>query len=175
MPVIESISNAVSHWRCFSLVRPAWATTRWRKTTTRSAVGSVSRRQGYFIFLCSWVFKRGLFSTFITKGYAGYTCKHYPISERKMPNQRYVLRFDKSRCVWNLIRVEDTPLPEPPDPLLPVIDQVIGRDGWNGTATELLGRVQQIASDIQLMAIPRDSVSAPAAVICVPPEERSPA
>ena len=121
------------------------------------------------------MFKRGLFSTFITKGYAGYTCKHYPISERKMPNQRYVLRFDKSRCVWNLIRVEDTPLPEPPDPLLPVIDQVIGRDGWNGTPTELLGRVQQIASDIQLMAMPRDSASAPAAVICVPPEERSPA
>mgnify|MGYP004704099839 FL=1 len=41
---------------------------------------------------------------------------------RDVPNQRYVLRFDKSRCVWDLIRMEHTPLPEPPDPLLPVID-----------------------------------------------------
>ena len=27
-------------------VRPAWATTRLRKTTTRSVVGSVNRKQG---------------------------------------------------------------------------------------------------------------------------------
>ena len=47
---------------------------------------------------------------------------------RDVPNQRYVLRFDKSQCVWDLIRMEHTPLPEPPDPLLPVIDQIIGKD-----------------------------------------------
>jgi hypothetical protein len=36
------------HLRAFvvTLVRPAWATTRWWKTTTPSAVESVSRRQG---------------------------------------------------------------------------------------------------------------------------------
>ena len=70
---------------------------------------------------------------------------------RDVPNQRYVLRFDKSRCVWDLIRMEHTPLPEPPDPLLPVIDQIIGKDDWRGTATELLCCVQQIAPDTELM------------------------
>ena len=70
---------------------------------------------------------------------------------RDVPNQRYVLRFDKSRCVWDLIRMEHTPLPEPPDPLLPVIDQIIGKDGWRGTATELLCCVQQIAPDTELL------------------------
>lgn len=30
----------------FQVVRPTWATTGWCKTTTRSAVGSVNRRQG---------------------------------------------------------------------------------------------------------------------------------
>ena len=57
---------------------------------------------------------------------------------RDVPNQRYVLRFDKSRCVWDLIRMEHTPLPEPPDPLLPVIDQIIGKDGWRGNCNGAL-------------------------------------
>ena len=51
------------------------------------------------------------------------------------------------RCFENMY----TPLPEPPDPLLPVIDQIIGKDGWRGTATELLYCVQQIAPDAELV------------------------
>ena len=47
--------------------------------------------------------------------------------------------------------MEHTPLPEPPDPLLPVIDQIIGKDGWRGTATELLYCVQPIAPDAELV------------------------
>ena len=50
-----------------------------------------------------------------------------------------ILDFDPQRCLWTVVSRE-AEIAEPPEPLLDLIDQVIG-GGWQGTATELLERL----------------------------------
>ncbi len=42
---------------------------------------------------------------------------------RDLPSQRYVLRFDTAACLWNLLRCENEPFQEKPDPLLDIVDR----------------------------------------------------
>lgn len=62
---------------------------------------------------------------------------------RDLPSQRYVLQFDTAACLWKLIRCENEPFQEKPDPLLDIVDQIISTS-WCGTATEFLELVRQI-------------------------------
>ena len=56
---------------------------------------------------------------------------------RDLPAQQYGLKFDREVCQWKLLRVGKPVMPNPPEPLLDLIDEVI-QDDWSGTATELL-------------------------------------
>ena len=68
---------------------------------------------------------------------------------RDLPMQHYELRFDRETCLWELIRACKSAAELVPEPLLDVIDAVV-EDQWQGTASELLKAVQQIAPDIAL-------------------------
>ena len=52
---------------------------------------------------------------------------------KDLPGQRMILDFDPQRCLWTVVSRE-AEIAEPPEPLLDLIDQVIG-GGWQGTAT----------------------------------------
>lgn len=68
---------------------------------------------------------------------------------RDLPSQRYVLRFDTAACLWNLLRCENEPFQEKPDPLLDIVDRIIGTS-WRGSATEFLELIRQIDPETKL-------------------------
>ena len=68
-------------------------------------------------------------------------------SGRDMPSQRYVLFFNRERCIWELVRKEQDTLQEAPEPLLEVIAQIVGEGRWEGTATELLEQIRMLDPD----------------------------
>ena len=61
-----------------------------------------------------------------------------------------LLEFDRQTCLWAVVSREDEEA-EPPEPLLDLIDQAIGR-GWRGTATELLEKLHQIDPELPYRA-----------------------
>lgn len=69
---------------------------------------------------------------------------------RDLPKQRYILRFDSAACLWNLIRCEKDPFQERQDPLLDMVDQIIGAS-WFGTASEFLELIRQIDPETPFM------------------------
>lgn len=69
---------------------------------------------------------------------------------RDLPGQRMILDFDPQRCLWTVVSRE-AEIAEPPEPLLDLIDQVIG-GGWQGTATELLERLRRLDPELPYRA-----------------------
>ena len=69
---------------------------------------------------------------------------------RDLPGQRMILDFDPQRCLWTVVSRE-AGIAEPPEPLLDLIDQVIG-GGWQGTATELLERLRRLDPELPYRA-----------------------
>ena len=70
-------------------------------------------------------------------------------SVRDMPGQRYVLSFNRERCIWELVRKELDTIQEPPEPVLEVIAQIVGDGCWAGTATELMRLVKEIEPTLE--------------------------
>lgn len=66
-----------------------------------------------------------------------------------MPGQRYVLSFNRERCIWELVRKELDTIQEPPEPVLEVIAQIVGDGCWAGTATELMRLVKEIEPTLE--------------------------
>lgn len=62
---------------------------------------------------------------------------------RDLPAQQYTMKFDSKSCQWRLLQVGKPALPNPPEPLLDLIDQVIQQD-WSGTATGLLAMLCEV-------------------------------
>lgn len=56
------------------------------------------------------------------------------------------LRFDVSRCVWELEKMETELWKEPTDPLLEAVSKVVNSEQpiWEGTATELVALLEGI-------------------------------
>ena len=69
---------------------------------------------------------------------------------KDLPGQRMILDFDPQRCLWTVVSRE-AEIAEPPEPLLDLIDQVIG-GGWQGTATELLERLRRLDPELPYRA-----------------------
>ena len=69
---------------------------------------------------------------------------------KDLPGQRMILDFDPQRCLWTVVSRE-AGIAEPPEPLLDLIDQVIG-GGWQGTATELLERLRRLDPELPYRA-----------------------
>lgn len=67
---------------------------------------------------------------------------------RDLPPQRYELRFAKSNCQWELIRVDEPFFEKEPVPLLDWIDALV-LDFWSGTATQLLDEIKNMIPDLE--------------------------
>lgn len=65
---------------------------------------------------------------------------------RDLPEQRYVLKFEPTHCLWEVVRTDAQTFEEPPEPLLDWIDALV-LDFWNGTATRLLYDLKEVAPD----------------------------
>ena len=63
---------------------------------------------------------------------------------RDLPEQRYVLRFERANCQWELLRTDIPVYEDPPEPLLDWIDALV-LESWDGTATQLLEELKDIA------------------------------
>ena len=70
---------------------------------------------------------------------------------KDLPGQRMILDFDPQRCLWTVVSRE-AEIAEPPEPLLDLIDQVIG-GGWQGTATELLERLRRLDPELPYLSL----------------------
>lgn len=68
------------------------------------------------------------------------------ISGRDQQEQKLHLRFDVSRCVWELEKMETELWKEPGDPLLEAVSKVVNSEQpiWEGTATELVALLEGI-------------------------------
>lgn len=68
------------------------------------------------------------------------------ISGRDQQDQKLHLRFDVSRCIWELEKTETELWKEPIDPLLEAISKVVNSEQtmWEGTATELVALLEGI-------------------------------
>ena len=61
------------------------------------------------------------------------------ISARDQPEQRFYLKRDAEHLFWTLLRVENEPWKEPPDPVLESVVSLIQSTGnWIGTPSELV-------------------------------------
>lgn len=62
------------------------------------------------------------------------------IAGRDQPDQILHLQFDRTVCIWNLIKVENEISTPPPDPLLEKIATLLTEDNrsWIGTSSDLL-------------------------------------
>lgn len=61
------------------------------------------------------------------------------ISAQDQPEQRFYLKWDVKRLVWDLLRVENEPWKEPPDPVLESVASLIQSSrSWIGTPSELV-------------------------------------
>ena len=65
---------------------------------------------------------------------------------RDLPEQRYVLKFEPTHCLWEVVRTDVQTFEEQPEPLLDWIDAIV-LDFWNGTATRLLHDLKEVAPD----------------------------
>ena len=70
---------------------------------------------------------------------------------RDLPAQQYSLNFNGEICQWQLLRVGKLTHPDPPEPLLDLIDHIVQKE-WCGTATELLMLLSEINPDISYTA-----------------------
>jgi len=68
---------------------------------------------------------------------------------RDFPMQRYTMCFDSARCMWEILRSSSTSIRALNEPLLDIIDRVVG-DVWVGTATDLLEAIKKITPEIEL-------------------------
>ena len=60
---------------------------------------------------------------------------------------RFVLRFSKSICQWELVRKDQHDFEEVPAPLLDWIDAIV-LDFWKGTATQLLENLKEVSPEL---------------------------
>ena len=63
---------------------------------------------------------------------------------RDLPEQRYVLEFEPTHCLWEVVRTDVQTFEEQPEPLLDWIAAIV-LDFWNGTATRLLHDLKEVA------------------------------
>ena len=66
---------------------------------------------------------------------------------RDFPPRRFVLRFSKSICQWELVRKDQHDFEEVPAPLLDWIDAIV-LDFWKGTATQLLENLKEVSPEL---------------------------
>ena len=64
---------------------------------------------------------------------------------RDQPDQELTIEFDREQCIWKFQKAETELWKQPPNPLLEAINEFLTEEmqEWEGTATELLKRLEQ--------------------------------
>lgn len=65
------------------------------------------------------------------------------ITGRDQPDQKLTLEFEEDHCLWKMIKAEKGLHEHQKDPVLMSLKEVLEGDGWEGSPTELFGKMEE--------------------------------